>query len=884
MAIEHHSDKNDESSVMPEVVAAHGCGGGRLIAIRACLWAVSPFLKFGLAALLVAMGAGLCGIVKAAGGTQAPRAQADLTDPSVVPEQLRPLPMYSTKPGLNIDIPANGTIYPPDLIPPQFAWRDDNSRAKVWRVEMVFAEPTKPITVWSDGDKMQLGQQDESLKGYIPPTLTPEQAAAHTWRPDAKTWEDIKKHSVSAPATVIVSGFASRKDKEPLSQAQATIQTSKDPVGAPLFFRDVPLIPPPPESQQRGVIKPLPDSALPKVKWQLRYVNESQSRTMMTGLPICGNCHSFSGDGKTLGIDVDGPANDKGFYALVPLKKVSTISDEQLIHWFPYSEEHSQKRLGFMSQVSPDGQYVVNSIVPRTKGQPVPERLYNGFFWFYGFNQVFYPTRGVLAWYSKETDKLQPLPGADDPNFVQTSAFWSPDGKYLIFSRAASGDPYPPGYKRSMYAGDPNETQIKYDLYKIPFNGGKGGTAERVIGASGNGMSNNFPKVSPDGKWIVFVECKNGLLMRPDSKLYIVPFEGGEARPLESNLPVMNSWHTFSPNGKWLAFSSKSPSFYTQLYLTHIDDQGHASPPVLVENATASNRAANIPEFVNIGPDGLDHIETPAVDFYREFDQAQQLQDEKLYDEAIPAWRIAIAKHPTDARPHNLMGVALAATGNTSEAIAEYKKSLELNPDSSRTHNNLGSALAQEGRFDEAMVQIGKAIELNPDGSVEHINMGHLLDATGHPQEAIEELKKGLELAPKNSDARNTYGVILAREGKLDEAIGQLQQAVELAPRSSECRFNLGRTLSASGRFQEALPQFDAAASLTKNEDPAILQMLAATYAETGHYQQAVVTAQQALDVAVEQRKVDLATALRGDVARYESRLRQASGSGAAQP
>jgi len=52
-------------------------------------------------------------------------------------------------------------------------------------------------------------------------------------------------------------------------------------------------------------------------------------------------------------------------------------------------------------------------------------------------------------------------------------------------------------------------------------------------------MSNNFPKVSPDGKWIVFVQCKNGLLMRPDSKLYIVPFEGGEARPLESNLPIM---------------------------------------------------------------------------------------------------------------------------------------------------------------------------------------------------------------------------------------------------------------------------------------------------------------------------------------------------------
>jgi tetratricopeptide (TPR) repeat protein len=834
-------------------------------------------------ALLVSMEIGLSGTVMATGGSQAPQAQAAPTDPSVVPDQLRPLPMYSTKPGLNIDIPTNGTIYPPDLIPPQFAWRDDNPAATVWSIEIVFGEHTKPIKVWSNGEKMQLGPLDEGLKGYVPPTLTPEQAAAHTWRPDPNTWEEIKQHSVSAPATVIVSGFASKKDKEPLSHAQATIQTSKDPVGAPLFFRDVPLIPPPPESQQLGVIKPLPDSDLPKVKWQLRYVNERQSKTMMTGLPICGNCHSFSRDGKTLGIDVDGPANDKGFYALVPLKKVSTISDEYLVHWSAYSEEHSQKRLGFMSQVSPDGRYVVNSIgVPHKQGMPVLDRLYNGFFWFYGFNQVFYPTRGVLAWYSKETDKLQPLPGADDPKFVQTSAFWSPDGKYLIFSRAAAGDPYPPGYKRSMYAGDPNETQIKYDLYKIPFNDGKGGTAQMVIGASANGMSNNFPKVSPDGKWIIFVECKNGLLMRPDSKLYIVPFEGGEARPLESNLPVMNSWHTFSPNGKWLAFSSKSPSFYTQLYLTHIDDQGHASPPVVVENATASNRAANIPEFVNIGPDGLDHIETPAIDVYREFDRAQQLQDERLYAAAIPAWRIAAAKHPTDARPHNYMGVALAATGKTSEAIDEYIKSLELNPDSSRTHNNLGSALAEQGRFDEAMVQIRKAIELNPDGSVEHINLGHLLDATGHPQEAIEELKKGIELAPRNSDGHNLYGVILAREGKLNEAIGQLQQAVELAPRSSECRLNLGRALSASGRFPEALPQLESAASITKNDDPAILQMLAATYSETGNHQKAIATAQQALPLAVLQRKDNLAAALRGNIVLYENQLQHAKGRGSA--
>src|SRR5207245_848686 len=152
---------------------------------------------------------------------------------------------------------------------------------------------------------------------------------------------------------------------------------------------------------------------------------------------------------------------------------------------------------------------------------------------------------------------------------------WSPDGKYIVFVRAAARSAYPENGAKADHAYDPRETQIQYDLYRIPFNGGKCRTPERITRASESGMSNSFPKVSPDGRWIVFVQARNGLLMRPDSKLYIVPFEGGEARPLKCNTPLMNSWHSFSPNGRWLVFSSKARSPYTQMYLTHIDENGN---------------------------------------------------------------------------------------------------------------------------------------------------------------------------------------------------------------------------------------------------------------------------------------------------------------------
>ena len=212
----------------------------------------------------------------------------------------------------------------------------------------------------------------------------------------------MKKHSQRAPVTVRLTGYRNQSDKQAVSTGVVTVATSPDPVGAPIMYRDVPLIPPPPESEERGVIKPLPDSVLPMIKWQLRYVSDSDSKTVMTGLPTCANCHSLSRDGKTLGIDVDGPQNDKGLYALIPVKPVSTMSNEYVIHWSAFSEERAQKRFGFMSQVSPDGKYVITGIdVPHAHGTRVVDRLYNGFYRNYGFGQVFFPTRGVLAWYSK---------------------------------------------------------------------------------------------------------------------------------------------------------------------------------------------------------------------------------------------------------------------------------------------------------------------------------------------------------------------------------------------------------------------------------------------------------------------------------------------------
>ncbi|RPI22434.1 MAG: hypothetical protein EHM61_22305, partial [Acidobacteria bacterium] len=493
---------------------------------------------------------------------------------------------------ITIDYPADGSIFPPEITSPTFLWRDPAETATVWTIEATFSDRRQPLKVQSSGDRLLIGDIDPRCIAPTNelPNLTPEQAAAHTWKPDRNTWAAIKRRTVERAATVTITGFRDGNLKEAVSRGQITIRTSKDPVGAPIFYRDVPLMP---SELQRGVIKPLAPKALPLIAWRLRNIAEPRSRLLVDGIYTCANCHSFSSDGRTLGMDMDGPQNDKGLYALAAIKPEMTIRHEDVVRWSTYRGALGGRlRAAFMSQVSPDGQYVVTTIndpgtESRERAHDLEGKYYVSNFKDYRFLQVFYPTRGILAWYSRATGLLEPVPGADDPRYVQTDGVWSPDGKYLVFAKAEARDPYTAGAKMAEYANDPNETQIQYDLWRLPFNGGKGGRPELIPGASGNAMSNNFPKVSPDGRWIVFVQCRNGQLMRPDSQLYIVPFEGGQARRMNCNTPLMNSWHSFSPNGRWLVFSSKSRSPYTQMYLTHIDEHGNDSPPILVENATA---------------------------------------------------------------------------------------------------------------------------------------------------------------------------------------------------------------------------------------------------------------------------------------------------------
>jgi hypothetical protein len=470
---------------------------------------------------------------------------------------------------LIISYPQNETLFPRDMFAPTFRWNDKSS-AELWRVTINFADNNAPIT---------------------------DQVEKSEWRPSKKQWETIKIRSLEKNLTVTVQGIKKGAPRKILSEGRVTIRTSKDPVGAPIFYRDV----------------PLPVMHALKNKQDIRYllgnVSMGQSpRVVLKGIKTCANCHSFSANGKFLAMDVD-RGNDKGSYAITKINKTTTIDMGDMITWNDYDRKNAHKTFGLLSQISPDGRYVISTVKEETLVGLYPDLYYP---------QMFFPIKGILVVYDTVKRGFFSLPGGDHPGYVQTNPAWSPDGKSIVFCRAREfkiGDfnskkEYIAARKKAKKTFEEGGAMLRYDLYRIPFNNGKGGEAEPLPGASKNGRSNYFAKFSPDGKWIVFCQADKFMLNQPDSLLHIIPAQGGTPRQMRCNTPGrMNSWHSWSPNGKWLVFSSKAVSPYTKLYITHVDEQGNDTPPVLLEGFVDSNRAANIPEFVNIHSDGLLEIQ-----------------------------------------------------------------------------------------------------------------------------------------------------------------------------------------------------------------------------------------------------------------------------------
>ncbi|NQT26784.1 PD40 domain-containing protein [candidate division KSB1 bacterium] len=488
----------------------------------------------------------------------------------------------STQAPIQIIYPLDGAMFPPDIASPEIRWTDDEDASK-WEIVFEFGEDDDPIAFIAD---------------------------TTSCIPDSTLWERIKQQSIEKTATLTIK----RRDRifgriwTDVRQS-ITFSTSKDSVGAPIFFRELSI----PASH---AVKHIND-----IKWQLGNVASAKPpQTVLENMTSCANCHSFSKDGKTIGIDLD-LKGDKGGYVITSFNEETFFNFENTMSWNSYYKSEEDRTMGLLSRISPDGRYVLST---------VQDRIFylNQYDKAYSFR--FFPVTGILVYLDRLTNQILPLPGADDTTFVQTNGVWSPDGETIVFARAGAYQSKekkhhgaPVNYKEGieilggekfLISGQTGAKRFMYNLYRMPFNGGRGGTPVPIPGASHNSKSNYFPKISPDGKWLVYTQARSFMLAEEGSTLFIVSMDGGESRRMQCSIGEMNSWHSWSPNSRWIVFSSKVFSSYTELWLTHVDDNGNDSVPVLLNQFVADKRAANIPEFVNIDPKAIREITVNLAD------------------------------------------------------------------------------------------------------------------------------------------------------------------------------------------------------------------------------------------------------------------------------
>ncbi len=750
---------------------------------------------------------------------------------------------------LIVDYPLDESMFPPGFVPPTFLWHDSTA-ADAWLVTVDLPEGD-PIRLLVSGPPEPAGWIDDRAIGDTNELYTPTeyQQSAHSWEVPDAVWAAIQRRSVETEATVTFEGILADAPAAVLSSGSMRLITSKDEVGAPVFYRDVPLMPS--VSKVDGVIKPLAQEAVPIIEWRLRDLTQKRSKLVLTGMRTCANCHSFSLDGKTMGMDVDGPQGDKGAYTMVPLAKRTEVDDEHVLSWnaFP-GRLPDTKTIGFLSRISPNGRYAITTL---------NEQLYVANFVNYRFLQVFYPTRGILGWTDSQTGDIKALPGADNPDFVHCGAAWMPDGKSIVFTRGKGFDaPAIDIAKMARYPNDELEPTLLFDLYRMPFDGGRGGKAVPIEGASGNGMSNTFPKVSPDGKWIVFTQCRNGLLMRPDGRLKIIPVEGGEPRDMRCNTPLMNSWHSWSPNSRWMVFSSKSRRPYTQLFLTHIDENGNDTPAVLVPNCTADNRAVNLPEFLNASIDSLDDIAVPKtghnpVDAY--YEQSLRLMLGGNFEAALPLLEKATRYQPDYLEARVNYGAALKRTNRIAQAMEQYQRALEIDPGNGRAHGALVSLRAWQGGGRPDLEQLRAAAKA-PGASLDNRRrLAIALAQADNRDEGVPLLESLIKGAPDDVELRRELAHLHLSHGDGRAATPHLIRIAGILPEDVPTQLLLAWqwALGAEGVDFEPRRATEAAAAacrLTKYSDAHALDALAAALAAAGEYPAAVERATAAQQLA----------------------------------
>jgi protein O-mannosyl-transferase len=250
-------------------------------------------------------------------------------------------------------------------------------------------------------------------------------------------------------------------------------------------------------------------------------------------------------------------------------------------------------------------------------------------------------------------------------------------------------------------------------------------------------------------------------------------------------------------------------------------------------------------------------------------------------------WTHALAVTSENDVAHNNLGYLCVDRDELDKAISHFEAALRIRSKKRDAHYDVGSAfmqmnlanaLARKGQSDDAIVHYEEAIKLQPYYADAYYNRGNVLFAKGRIDEAIADWEKTLQIQPNDADAHTGLGNALLQKGSSRDAITHYEQALALEPQDSHCRNNLAWVLATSSDASirdsaKAIDLAEVAVALSGGREPRFFRTLAAAYAESGRFSEAVAAAQQAAALAKMQGKSGLASRLEKDLMLYRARL-----------
>ena len=219
-----------------------------------------------------------------------------------------------------------------------------------------------------------------------------------------------------------------------------------------------------------------------------------------------------------------------------------------------------------------------------------------------------YDSESDLIAYNVDNDEITNL--ENDTTEMEVFPAWAPDGKTLYYC-SAHYVKQDSTLSRSREVAKRSE-EIKYNIYKKNFDPETMvfGPRELVFSADSLNKSATLPRISPDGRYLMFALAEYGVfhIWHHDADHWLFDLQTGEARAAEEiNSPDTESYHSWSSSGKWIVFSSRrDDGTYTRPFFAHMDKDGHGTKPFELPSADPNYhrefmKCYNIPEFMH-GP------------------------------------------------------------------------------------------------------------------------------------------------------------------------------------------------------------------------------------------------------------------------------------------